>query len=115
MRPTEIVVTGRGPQLTDCKVTVYDVMPYWLAGRTDVYIAWALGITPDQVEALVRYMYDHHDEVMAVHNRIEERIARGNPPEVEEKMKQSEAKVRAWFIARGKPYPGEANGDGHPR
>lgn len=113
MRPTEIADYGRGPQLTDCRITVYDVIPYWLADRSEGYIAWALGITYEQVLALVQYMRDHNDEVMEVHRKIEERFARGNPPEVEEKLTAGWERMKARLAAAGKTYP-EENGDGHP-
>ena len=44
--------------------------------------------TPEQIEALIRYIEEHQEEVLAVHRRIEERNARGNPAWVEEKLKR---------------------------
>jgi uncharacterized protein (DUF433 family) len=98
MLPIEIHDRGRGPELKGTRITVYDIIPYRLGGCTPEQIVETLAlsyITPGHIEALFRYMDDHRDEVMAVHRRIEERIARGNPPEVEEKLKQSRAKVEA--------------------
>ena len=100
MLPIEIHDRGRGPELKGTRLTVYDIIPYRLAGRRAAEIAEILrpgypAITAAHIEALFRYMDEHHDEVMTVHRKIEERIARGNPPEVEEKLKESRAKVEA--------------------
>ena len=89
MDPIIIHDRGRGPELAGTRTTVYDVIPYWLDGNDAKYIAWALGHEPPQIEALIRYIEEHKEEVLAVHRKIEDRIARGNPPEVEEKLKQS--------------------------
>ena len=98
MLPIEIHDRGRGPELKGTRITVYDIVPYRLGGCSPEEVAETLAlpyITPAHVEALFRYMDEHRDEVMAVHRRIEERIARGNPPEVEEKLLQSRARVEA--------------------
>jgi uncharacterized protein (DUF433 family) len=113
MQPIEIHDRGRGPELKGTRITVYDVVPYRLAGRPPDYIAWALNITPPEVEALFRYMDEHYEEVMAVHWKIEERNARGNPPEVEEKLKASRAKLQAMLAERQRRLA-ERNGEGHP-
>jgi hypothetical protein len=89
MDPIIIHDRGRGPELAGTRTTVYDVIPYWLRSRDVQYIASALGREPRQIEALIRYIEEHHDEVMTVHQQIEARVARGNPPEIEEKLKQS--------------------------
>jgi hypothetical protein len=54
-----------------------------------------LNLGTAEVEALFRYIDEHKDEVMAVHAEIEARIARGNSPEVQEKLKGSHAKLEA--------------------
>lgn len=100
MIPLEIHDRGRGPELVGTRLTVYDIIPYRLAGDTPEYIAEVHrpgypALTAAHIELLFWYMDEHHDEVMAVHWKIEERIARGNPPEVEEKAKLSRAKVEA--------------------
>jgi uncharacterized protein (DUF433 family) len=100
MLPIEIHDRGRGPELKGTRITVYDIIPYRLRGRTPAEIADILrpgypAITPGHIEALFRYMDEHHEEVMAVHRKIEERIARGNPPEVEAKLAQTRLRVQA--------------------
>jgi uncharacterized protein (DUF433 family) len=114
MRPIEIHDRGRGPELKGTRTTVYDIIPYRLAGRSPTYIAAAMGHSTEEIEALFRYMDEHYDEVMAVHWRIEERIARGNPPEVEEKLKATRGAARARLEEIRRRNQEQANGDGHP-
>ncbi len=114
MHPIEIHDRGRGPELKGTRITVYDVIPYRLDGWPVASIALVLGLSSAQVEALFRYMDEHREEVMAVHRRIEERNARGNPPEVEEKLKQSHAKLLARMDELRRRKREGSNGDGHP-
>lgn len=100
MLPIEIHDRGRGPELKGTRITVYDIIPYRLRGYTTEAVAEVLrpgypDLTAGHIDALFRYMDEHHEEVMAVHRRIEERNARGNPPEIEEKRKLSRAKLEA--------------------
>ena len=92
MLPVEIHDRGRGPELKGTRLTVYDIIPYRLQGYTpeqlaEVFHTGTVAITPAHIEALYLYMDEHHDEVMAVHERIEARIAKGNPPEIEAKLR----------------------------
>lgn len=114
MRPIEIHDRGRGPELKGTRTTVYDVVPFRLAGHSATYTAAALGHATDEIEALYRYMDEHLAEVMEVHNRIEERIAKGNPPEIEAKLAEARAQLRAWMAAKKARNGEAANGTGHP-
>ena len=73
-----------------------------------------LGLSTDEVEALLRYFEEHREEVLAHHYKIEERNARGNPPEIEERVKQSHAKLLARMEEIRQRKRETANGDGHP-
>lgn len=100
MIPLEIHDRGRGPELKGTRLTVYDIIPYRLAGDSPEEIAEIHrpgypDLTAAHIELLFRYMDDHYYAVMAVHRKIEERNARGNPPEIEEKLKHSRAKLLA--------------------
>jgi uncharacterized protein (DUF433 family) len=114
MRPIEIHDRGRGPELKGTRITVYDVVYYHLNGRSPNYIAAILGIATDEVQALLDYFEAHREAVLAHHYKIEERNARGNPPEIEEKLKHSHAKLLAKMEELRRRKQGEANGDGHP-
>ena len=83
-------------RIAGTRITVYDVLHYLEAGRwTPAEIAEVLGLSPEQLDAAIRYIEEHRDEVMAVHRRIEERNARGNPPEVEAKAQETHARLLA--------------------
>jgi uncharacterized protein (DUF433 family) len=84
-----IIDRGRGPELFGTRITVFDVIPYLRAGDSPTYIAAVLGLSTPEVEALIRYIEEHKAEVMAENAKIEERIARGNPPEIEARLKDS--------------------------
>ena len=106
---------GRGPELIGTRTTVYDVIPYRLAKHDPDWIARVMGHTREQIDALYQYMDDHYDEVMAVHWKIEARNARGNPPEVEEMLRQSPKVQRLRAVwAEFQRKRTEVNGDGHP-
>jgi hypothetical protein len=114
MRPIEIHDRGRGPELKGTRTTVYDIIPYRLGGWGPARIAEVMGHSAEEIEALFRYMDGHYDEVMAVHRRIEERIARGNPPEVEERLKTVRGAARTRLEELRRIKAAEANGEGHP-
>jgi len=46
-------------------------------------------VSLEEVRAAASCIEEHKDEVMAVHRQIEERIACGNPPEIEAKLAES--------------------------
>jgi uncharacterized protein (DUF433 family) len=115
MRPITIVDRGRGPELAGTRITVFDVIPYLRAGRSPTWIAALLRLSTPEVEALVRYIEEHRDEVMTENQKIEERIARGNPPEVEARLLGSRARLLALRDElRRKTQRGETNGTGDP-
>ena len=93
----EIIIRdrGRGPELARIRITVFDIIPYLQAGDSPEYIASVLPISVDEVRSLMKYIEDYHDEVMAINAKIEERIARGNPPEVKARLQRSRAKLVA--------------------
>jgi uncharacterized protein (DUF433 family) len=119
----EIIILdrGRGPELARIRITVFDIIPYLQAGDSPEYIAGVLPISKDEVRALMKYIDDHREEVMAINAQIEARIARGNPPEIEERLRQSpwHAKIQARLeeirqrrAAEG-DHEGDSDGHGH--
>src|SRR5947207_2104894 len=101
-------------RLPGTRITVYDVFYYLEAGRQPAEVAEILGLSPDQVALALRYIEENRQAVQAVHQRIEERNARGNPPEIQAKLEASRAKVQAWLAERQQQKGQEANGEGHP-
>jgi uncharacterized protein (DUF433 family) len=105
---------GRGPELAGTRFTVFDIIPYLRKGRHPDYIAATCGLAVEQVEALIRYIEEHKDEVMAMNERIEVRSAQGNRPEIAAKLLASRGKARAKraeLLKKGQ----EANGASHSK
>ncbi len=86
---------GCGPELVGTRITVYNLLPDLLdPTATEAYICRAYSLTAEQVAAVRAYILNNPDTVLAQHLKIEERIAKGNPPEVAEKAKE----IRALFL-----------------
>jgi uncharacterized protein (DUF433 family) len=79
------------------RITIWDVLHYLEAGWSRPDIAATLHLTEAQVTAAASYIEDHRDEVMVVHRQIEDRKARGNPPDILAKAAKSRAKVQEWL------------------
>jgi uncharacterized protein (DUF433 family) len=101
-------------RISGSRITVFDVFYYLDAGWEPTQIAELFDLSPGQIQDAVHYIEDHKDEVLAVHHQIEERNARGNPPEVLAKLEKSQAKMEAWLRQRRKAPTTEGNGEGHP-
>jgi uncharacterized protein (DUF433 family) len=84
-------------RIAGTRITIWDVLHYLEAGWSCPDIAATLQLTEAQVAAAARYIEDHRAEVMVVHQHIEDRKARGNPPEMLAKVAQSRAKVQEWL------------------
>jgi uncharacterized protein (DUF433 family) len=113
-----IIDRGRGPELAGTRITVFDIIPYLQAGHTPTYIAAVLGLSTDEVRALMQYLEEHREEVMAENRKIEERIARGNPPEVRARLEGSSlhALIQARLKAREQQgFREETNGASDPQ
>jgi len=69
-----IVDLGRGPQLTDSRITVQDIVPYWKLRFSDEQILEEMpALRLEQLQVLLEYIRTHYEEVMAVDRRIEAR------------------------------------------
>jgi hypothetical protein len=95
------------------RVSVFDVYYYQTRGRSRAEIADILRITPEELQAAEEYIEGHRDEVHAVHENIEERNRRGNPPEIEALAAECHKRMQEWLEARRKAKE-EVNGAGHP-
>lgn len=81
---------GRGPEVDGTRITVYNLMPYFLEpSATEEQIAIANSLTVQQVAAARAYVLNHPDEVLQRHLEIERKIAAGNPPEVAEQARRT--------------------------
>ena len=86
-------------RISGTRITVWDVYLYLEAGCPVDEIAEELRLSTDQVRDAVEFINRNREHVAAGHQRIEERIARGNPPEVEAHREKSAEKMRAWLEA----------------
>jgi uncharacterized protein (DUF433 family) len=114
MKTIEIDQSGR---LVGTRFTVYHIVPLLLEGlqppaMQEVYEQLSI----DEIHAMLQHIEEHREEVMAGHRRIEERIARGNPPWVEEMLARSphHARIQGRLEEIRRKRAQEANGDGHP-
>ena len=81
---------GRGPELIGTRITVYNLLPYFLdPSVTEADIARSYDLTPEQIAAARAFVLNNADSVLAEHLKIEERLARGNPPEVREEAERA--------------------------
>jgi len=86
MLEAKIIKSGRGPEIAGTRITVYDVLEYHKSGLHRDMIADTLELSSGQVEAAIRYIEEHREEVMAAYEKNMERINRGNPPELQAKL-----------------------------
>lgn len=74
----QIVDIGRGPQLSDSRITVMDVFYYLNRGRDFDYIQRAMpSLTRDQFDAVALYVNDHRQELIEADQRVDEFHRRG--------------------------------------
>jgi uncharacterized protein (DUF433 family) len=83
-------------RISGTRITVWDVVHYLEAGWSQDEIRDVLGLTSEQLQDAVKYIDEHRDEVMKVHQQIEARNARGNSPEIDAKLAASRAKLQRW-------------------
>jgi uncharacterized protein (DUF433 family) len=95
--------------------SIYDIVHYLENGFPPDEIAAVLNLSLDEVRAAMEHIDKNREQVMAVHREIEDRIARGNPPEVEEKFTQSRMRLQSWRSQRMQAKTLEANGARNPR
>lgn len=108
---TRIINRGRGPEIEGTRITVLNLIPYLEDGFGLREIQDILSITPGQLEAALAYLEENRETLMEMHRRIEERNARGNPPEVQEKLAQSSRRLalfKEWLDL--KKQEGKKNG-----
>ena len=86
----------RGHEIIGPRVTVYDVYYYLVNGRAKEDILDILPITSEQFDRALIYIDEHRDQVERVHQKVEERNARGNPPEIRARLEESHQRFEAF-------------------
>ncbi|HVC93233.1 MAG TPA: DUF433 domain-containing protein [Pirellulales bacterium] len=105
-----IIDRGRGPEIAGTRITVYDIMDYYKHGCAGPEIAAKFRLSCSQVEVAIDYIEAHKDEVQADYQKILDRHARGNPPELVAKAELSHAKFLAYVAERFRKQAAESNG-----
>jgi uncharacterized protein (DUF433 family) len=113
MKEANIIVVGRGPQIEGTRITVFDIVEYHTKGWHRDEIAVLFDLSSQQVEAAIRYIEEHRDEVMADYARNIERINRSNPPEIQAKLDAGRERLQALVRERQEAKAERASGVGH--
>jgi uncharacterized protein (DUF433 family) len=95
----ESVIQSNG-KIAGTRISVYEVYYYLVNDWQPKDIAPVLQLSMEQIQSAMQYIGEHRAAVVAVHNEIEGRNARGNPPEVEAKLAKSREKMQAWLKER---------------
>jgi uncharacterized protein (DUF433 family) len=95
--PVEII----NNRIDGLRITIYDVVHYLEAGRSAEEIADILSLTPEQMTIALRHIDANREAVMAAHAEIEARIAKGNPPVIQERARAGRARIEALRQNRG--------------
>src|SRR5438445_13440768 len=95
-----IIDRGRGPEIAGTRITVYDIMDYYQQGWHHTLIAATLRLSSAQVLEAIRYIEEHREEVTANYQKILDRCARGNPPEIQATLDKIRAECPALEAAR---------------
>lgn len=96
MKP-EVAQNGR---IAGTRITVWDVVHYLEHGRSLEYIAGVLPLSMDELKSAVGFIESNREYVYRVHEQIEERNRRGNPPEIQAKLVESEKRMKQWLENR---------------
>jgi uncharacterized protein (DUF433 family) len=100
MRAKSVGLIDHRGRFNGSRLSVHDVYYYLQAGRSSEEIAAILGLSVDQLECARDYIREHAEAVRAAFEKVEDRIAQGNAPDVEAKRLQSRAKAEAWLKKR---------------
>lgn len=114
MTPPQIINRGRGPEIAETRITVYDIMDYTRTDWDPKSIAIVLGISSEEVLTAIRYIEEHKEEVTAEHDRILARDAAGNPPELQARLEETHRRVQQMLKERSERKLREEAGAGTP-
>src|SRR5262249_11919654 len=94
-KPIEIVDRGRGPQLSNSRITVQDLVPYFQDGCShEEIMRWIPVLTAEEIQLVEEYVKNHYEEVMEQDRLIRARNAQNkNSPEVEKVLEEGKAKL----------------------
>jgi len=113
MVEAKIIDRGRGPEIAGTRITVYTILEYVQGGWRRDDIAFWLNLRKDQVDVATSYIEEHKEDVTAQYKKIMERINRGNPPELQEKLNAVHGSARARLEELRRSRSREAADEGH--
>jgi len=105
---------GRGPELIGTRITVYNLIPYFLdPTATEDYLCRLYDLTREQVAAARAYVMTNFAEVMAANARIDERLRREyeaqDTPEFRARAAAGQARLEQSRVKAGAtPPPGRS-------
>jgi len=113
----EIVDRGRGPQLSTCRITVQDLVPYLQQGLTHEQIREIMPVlSDDEITTVEQYVRENYEAVMELDQRIRARAAaRRKPPQAEEAERQQRLARLDAARQRIRGQKQERNGDSAAR
>jgi len=92
----ELIVVEYGtPRIAGKRINVYDIMDGLQQNWTSTQIAEWFEISVEQVNAAIRYIDENRSIVESVYQSIIDRHAKGNPPELQERLLASTGKAAA--------------------
>jgi uncharacterized protein (DUF433 family) len=115
MIEAKIVKMGRTPRIEGSRITVFDVLDYLQEGWPHKEIARLFHLSTSRVDVAVRYIEDHKAEVTEEYERIFERSAQGNSPELQAKIDAGRERFLAKVDARRRAESGETRNAGNSR
>jgi uncharacterized protein (DUF433 family) len=113
MPEAKIIDRGRGPEIAGTRITVYTILECLQEGWRPDLIAFWYRLGSDQVEAAIRYIDEHKEEVARDHEKIMERINRGNSAEVRAKLDAAHQRLLAMTGQGTRPNSDEVRHERH--
>ncbi len=114
MTETRIIEVDRNPKIAGTRITVYTIWEHLQDGARPDEIAFWLGLTGEQVSAAIRYIEEHEDKVRSEYVTILDRIHRGNPPELSERIESARERLERMVRDRCRANGREGAHEGHP-
>src|SRR5260370_31817326 len=108
---------GRGPQLSTCRITVLDLVPYFQRGSApEAIIRWIPTLSHEEIAVVERYYQEHKaefdekDRKARAYREEQIRLQRLKFPELNGTREERLARLRQLAEKRRQ----EKNGEGHP-
>lgn len=114
MTDTKIITEGPNPRIAGTRISIFTIWEHVQEGWRPEDIAFWLRLDGDQIRAALDYIAEHEEEVRAGYAAIMERVHRGNPPEIQEKLERAHERLQVMLHRRRGPNGREGADEGHP-